>query len=93
MVGSPLSGYATLLAALTSLLTACQPGVSATLNPVPLQIPDAPVQHTQAADFGGLPVNGQPVVVASLNKFAGWTGLGWLRNQAEYEQRRREGNR
>jgi hypothetical protein len=74
---------------LVALLTGCGAGASGVVGPVPRQRV-FPVQHTRVADFGGLLVNDQPVVVASLNKFAGWAGLGWLRSQADYEQRLRE---
>lgn len=50
----------------------------------------SPVQQTGVSSWASLLVNGQPAVVTSLNKFAGWAGLGWLRNQADYEQRLRE---
>jgi len=56
----------------------------------PLQSHIVPVQQTQVGEFGELRVNGQPVVIASLNKFAGWVGLGWLQSQDDYEQRLRE---
>jgi hypothetical protein len=75
---------------LTATAASCGAGGSALLGPGPVQTRLAPVQHTRVADFGGLLVNGQSVVVASLNKFAGWAGSGWLRNTAEYEQRLRE---
>ncbi len=68
----------------------CGAGGNALLGPAPIQARVVPVQHTRVADFGGLLVNGQSVVVASLNKFTGWAGLGWIRTTSEYEQRLRE---
>jgi hypothetical protein len=78
------------LLALTATVASCGAGGNALLGPGPIQTRVVPVQHTRVADFGGLLVNGQSVVVASLNKFAGWAGSGWLRSTAEYEQRLRE---
>ncbi len=76
-------------ALLVSALTACGTG-AALVAPPPPQTPIAPVQRTEVSASGAVLVNGQPVVVASLNKFVGWAGLGWLRSQPELEQRLRE---
>ena len=73
-----------------ALLASCGAGASAVLGPPPGQVRIPPVQRTEVSPGGALLVNGQPAVVASLNKFAGWAGLGWLRSQADYEQRLRE---
>ncbi len=77
-----------LLVGATSM--SCGAGGSALLGPGPIQTRVVPVQHTRVADSGALLVNGQSVAVASLNKFAGWVGSGWLRTTSEYEQRLRE---
>lgn len=79
-----------LLALTVSMVAACGAGGATLLGPAPIHTPVVPVQQTRVGEFGGLLVNGQSLVVASLNKFAGWAGSGWLRTTAEYEQRLRE---
>jgi len=74
------------VAFLVAALSAC--GASALTSVGPPTRP--PVQSTAVASSGALLVNGSPVLAASLSKFGGWAGLGWLRNQADYEQRLRE---
>lgn len=89
-MAAPRSLKAGLLALTVSTVAACGAGGATLLGPAPIQTRVVPVQQTRVGEFGGLLVNGQSVVVASLNKFAGWAGSGWLRTTAEYEQRLRE---
>lgn len=87
---TPRSSSMAVLALLLATTASCGAGGNALLGPTPIQTRVVPVQQTRVAEFGGLLVNGQSVVVASLNKFAGWAGSGWLRSNTDYEQRLRE---
>jgi hypothetical protein len=49
-----------------------------------------PVRSSEVGPSGSFLVNGVPTVVASLSKFAGWAGEGWLRDRSDYERRLRE---
>jgi len=84
--------FVTLFSLLSAMTIYCNTDVNMLLLRFmhPLQFHIVLVQQTQVGDFGELRVNGQPVVIASLNKFAGWVGLGWLQSQDDYEQRLRE---